>query len=356
MRYGKIADWFLDMPQKRATKTFPSLLWLVFVLPLGFILSACQPSGAVLPTVIPVDDLPTVIALTVAAGVEHTSLPNPTKTQVPTLLAPDTGATATRTSIPTSTEKPTITPTRTATVTRTPTPSSTPTVTPTPTNTPRPEIPLAAIRIQRPAPLSKVISPIEVRAVLAPGAGGIFRVELLGEDGRLLARQVLTYQGERVNASINLDFEIPGVAETGRLQVFTLDAYGRMIALSSTNIILMSVGNPEYNPAGDLRERIFIQEPSPDDLIVGGVLNIFGKARPNENDTLLVELITQDGAVVGQRVVAVQPEAGEDYGIFSAEISYRISEPTQVRLVIYEDIDRIPGKTHISTLEITLNP
>lgn len=228
---------------------------------------------------------------------------------------------------------------------------------PTITETPRPEIPQAAIRIQRPAPLSRVTSPVQVRAVLAPGAGGMFRIELIGEDGRLLSRQLLKYSGEKVNASVDLEFEIPGVAETGRIQIYTLDEYDRMIAMSSSNIILMSVGKDDYNTASDLRERILILQPTTEDLILGGSLTIFGKAWPNiDSEPLLVELITESGGVIGQRLVAVNPESGEDYGIFTTEIPYQVSEPTKVRLTVYEDIDRIPGKTHITTLEITVNP
>ena len=197
---------------------------------------------------------------------------------------------------------------------------------------------------------------MQVHAVLATGAGGIYRVELLGEDGRLLARQVLNYSGERVNTSLNLNFEIPGVAETGRLQVFTEDESGRIIALSSSNIILMSVGRAEYNPPGELLERILIVQPTAEDVLLGGSLNVLGKALPTEDEPLLMELIAPNGAVVGQRLVAVAAEPGEVYGTFSAEIPYQINEPTQVRLTISEDIDRIPGKTHITTLEITINP
>lgn len=303
---------------------------------------------------IPTEMLPTIIAQTVQAG--QVLQPPATKTAIPTLAGPTSDATASRTPIPSRTQTSQPSRTATSTPTLTLTASSTPTVTPTASDTPRPEIPPSAIRILSPAPLSRVVSPIEVRAVLAPGAGGQFRVELLGEDGRLLSRQVLKYPGERVNANLELAFEIPGVAETGRLQISTTDLFGRVIALSSSNIILMSLGKAEYNTASDLRERILILEPAADDLLLGGSLSVFGKAWPNEDEPLYVELIAENGAVVGQRLVSVQAQPGEDYGIFSTDIAYQVTGPTPVRLTVYEDIDRIPGKTHIASLEITLNP
>lgn len=328
----------------RVVLVLPGLLWL----------AACQSAGNSLPMPVPTEMLPTIIAQTVQAG--QALQPQVTKTDIPTLVAPTSDVTASRTPIPPHTLTPRPTDTATATHTMTATASLTPTITPTTTDTPRPEIPPSAIRILSPAPLSRVTSPIEVRAVLAPGAGGQFRIELLGEDGRLLARQVLKYSGERVNANLELIFEIPGVAETGRLQISTTDAFGRVMALSSSNIILMSVGKDEYNTASDLRERILILQPTPEDLLLGGSLTIFGKAWPNEDEPLLVELIAENGAVVGQRLASVQAEPGEDYGIFTTEIAYQVTEPTAIRLTVYEDIDRIPGKTHITSMEVVLNP
>lgn len=316
--------------------------------------SACS-GGGDLRQPVPTEQLPTIIAQTLQAAARLTPQPKASATNVPTLVVSQ-ATTSSRLDFLTRSPTPTPTATRTRTPTPTPTRTATPTISPTVTNTPRPQIPLAAIRIVSPAPLSKVTSPVQVQAVLATGAGGNYRVELLGEDGRLLARQVLNYRGERVNASLNLNFEIAGVAETGRLQVFTEDESGRIIALSSSNIILMSVGLDEYNPPGELLERILIVQPTAEDMLLGGSLNVLGKALPNDGEPLLMELIAPDGAVIGQRLVTVVAEPGEVYGTFSAEIPYQISEPTQVRLTISEDIDRIPGKTHITTLEITINP
>lgn len=333
---------------------FTPFTYLFAIIALATALSACtMQSFQPAPTTIPTEQLPTIIALTVQAAPQSTHEPSPTLVQVQTELE---AATPTVRGIRTRTLTPTTLPSPTPTHTSTATASPTPTITPTITDTPRPEIPLSVIRINRPAPLSRVASPLEVRAVLPPGAGGIFRVELLGEDGRLLARQVLNYQGLRINLSIDLPFEIAAAAETGRLQIFINDVFGRITALSSTEVLLLSIGRSEYHPAGDQRDRILILQPVPEDLISGGVLTVFGKARPNEDEPLLVELVAENGAVVGQRLVAVRPETGEDYGTFEGEIPYTISVPTAVRLTIYERRDRIPGYTHVTSLEILLNP
>ena len=62
------------------------------------------------------------------------------------------------------------------------------------TNTPAPPIPDARIQIYRLGELSKVISPLDVSSRLTCGDGKVVRIELYGEDGRLLARDVRNYR------------------------------------------------------------------------------------------------------------------------------------------------------------------
>lgn len=319
-----------------------------------FLLAGCAglEDDAIPPvsTLIPPEFVPTMIALTLEAGFSPTPLPSdtPLPTQTPRF--------ATRTPFPTRTFTPTATPTLTPTPTDTPTITPTPTLTPTPTETPIPEIGLAPIRISRPGPLSRVLSPIALRANVALPPSGVFRVELIGEDGRLLARKVLTYPGISVNLNTELEFGIPTAAETARLQIRTEDAYGRPLALGSVEIVLLSQGTAEITPAGQQYQRIAILEPRPQSAVQGGTLFIWGKAMPNRENALLIELITREGKVVGQRLAGLTPLPGEAYQHFEAQVPYTVSEATVVRVVITERDSRIPGATHITTMEILLNP
>ena len=69
-----------------------------------------------------------------------------------------------------------------------------------------------------------------------PGDDGMVRVELIGEDGRLIVRQALDFR-EYKHKSIAfypaIPFEINSAAETARLQVLTSDRFGRAIAIES---------------------------------------------------------------------------------------------------------------------------
>jgi hypothetical protein len=112
-----------------------------------------------------------------------------------------------------------------------------------PASTPKPAS--AAIQILSPGPASKVTSPIRLNAFLAPGDKGNVRIELLGEDGRLLVRQLLSYGPlARIQVVTELDFEISATGELGRLRITTEDPEGRMVAVASVDLLLISWANP----------------------------------------------------------------------------------------------------------------
>ena len=129
------------------------------------------------------------------------------------------------------------------------------------------------------------------------------RVEMLGEDGRLLYREVFIFgsDGAQTNLFADMEYEIGGVAETARIQGSVDDRYGRMMALSSVEVILLAVGSQDINPSGDLLEKIVIEEPAPKALIQGGNLIVAGSARTATDKPLLIELIDTDGVVSTRR-------------------------------------------------------
>jgi hypothetical protein len=191
-----------------------------------------------------------------------------------------------------------------------------------------------------------------------PGAKGKIRVDLLGEDGRLLGRKLLVYAPEiPVHILTDMEFEIPGAAEAGRLVIDTEDDQSRTMALASVDILLMSLGEADINPSGDLLEDIIIQEPVKNTFIQGGSVVVSGLARPQTNQPLLVEMIATNGQHIGPvRLVNVPVVGNGAYSPFTIDVPYSVTEPTWVRLVVYENPGRIPGTSHLSSLEILLGP
>jgi len=321
----------------RSKKYFTAAgVWLVVLL-----LAAC--SGMPLssaPTALPTEFLPTVIALTLEAS-------RPTRqvqaSQTASEMEPPTAAVETAT--PTLTAIP-----------------ATSTLPPTATQSPsdQPEIPNAQIQMRMPGQLSKVTSPITIHAYLKPGNDGVVQVELLGEDRRVLTRQIVTLpwvdRYGRSTLYIKLEYEIPAAAEAGRLVISTTDEFGRLNAVNSTSLILMSLGEADLVPPPDLLTQIFIQLPSPRTLIQGKNLLVHGFARPVSDDYLLLQLVGEDGNILGKRVTNLETPGDNGYGSFTAEVSYQVSEATPALLVVWMGEGSLSNIVHLSSVEVLLGP
>lgn len=369
-------------------------------------LAACAvlqgPAGA---TPLPSDYMPTAAALTLAAqgigGVTQpatvaatgegtppgVSTPEQADATGEAVLNPAvlTAAAATQTAAgprPTLTTGPTVTATRRPT--RTPTPRPTLTFTPTPTIDPvalstslaataqpdfsllgqtataAPPFPPAPIQIYRLGELSRVISPLEINTYITSIDAQVARIELYGEDGRLMARHLRTAisrPGELARIGISLDFEAHAAAEAGRLVVSVEDTAGRLRDVNSIELLLLSVGMNQINPATGLWQRLIIQEPLPNALIVGGELLISGRALPNNPDQpLRVVIYGADGKVLGNRLAGVEFAIPGDYGTFQAAVPYSVSDITPALVVVYEEGGDVSDIAHLSSLDVILSP
>ena len=324
---------------------------LPFLLMISLLSGCASLVNSGVPTPLPTELLPTIIALTLEAGqaeVETSTLPASvtsiglqpvaTQTPIPTLIS-----TLTPTSIP-------VEPTGTPFLTSQPPPGI---------QTPFPDIPEAAIQIYRPGSLSRVISPIRVSAYLKPGAVGLVRIELRGEDGRVLVRQIKAFDAPSsawANLSLELAFEIAAAAEMARLVIGVDDEQGRTKALNSVDLILLSIGEDDINPSDAVQERIVIQQPRIKALIQGGTLLVSGVAHPFSDRPLKAQLVTDENKVVGMRLAGVTlPEEG-GYGAFAVELPYTVSELTPARLILYEDGENISEIRYLASREIVLSP
>jgi hypothetical protein len=290
-------------------------------------------AGCVLPGVDPVptpflpEYFPTVVMQTAQAAIA-------------TNLAGTPSATSTQTLVPTET----------------PTPTDTSTPIPTDTLTPSPSAPSAQIRILSPGPMSKVTSPMTLRIQIVSGGSELVQIDLQGEDGRLLARNL-----ERVPSwpsgyyfPLKIPFEVRAAAEVGRITISTKDGFGRIQAQLGMRVLLLSVGSEEITPEGDPSERaVFYEPPRKDAVAQGGVLNIEGRFLPFNDAPVILELLDPGGKAVGLRVLDF---IGTDEQLFSTTIPYKVTEPIQALLALYQDDDRLDGQIYVYTQEILLNP
>ncbi len=329
---------------------------------LGYLLSLCLAgcslrSGSASPPLLPSEQLSTSIAQTVQARRSPSPLPlNASQALVTPTLAPVTVTPLPASSTPEpSFTQPAQTDTPSAVLTSTFTPRPTRTSTPTPTQ----DINSSAIQIQQPGPLSRVVSPLTVSAYVYPGATGRVQIELLGEDGRLLVRTVDVFDPafKRVFVSEQLEFDVSAAAEAGRLQIITLDKYGRLMEQESVDLLLLSMGEADVNPPGPNTIAAIIQEPAPNRMIQGGTLLVSGLTRIPSDQPLLVQLVATNGAVAGYRQVEPVQAAAGSYGPFTVEVPYKVDTPTWVRLIFQaSSAGRVPGVVYATSLEVLLSP
>jgi hypothetical protein len=322
---------------------------------------------ASLPTPLPSQYLPTAVALTLAANrpahLQDTTAPSriessptgtPTVSSTPTLLQ-----TPSATLPPSAT--PTITPTGPTPKPRKPTPTPYPRKpTFTPTITATPEAPNAEIEIRNLGPLSRVKSPLHVYLYMKPGAGGKVSIELSGEDGRILYREIRKINfvptGAWATFTVDFEFEIAATAEAGRLKISVADEYGRTVALNSVPLILLSLGEADIVPPRDLLAPIIIRQPKRKALIQGGKLVVSGFARPEGSGPLMVKLVTAQGAEPGFRLAEVGAPGLDGYSEFAVEVPYTVSKPTPALLVVEEGASSLSDVIHLSSFEVLLSP
>lgn len=339
-------------PSQRILYRFAGCAWLLLVA----FLAACTPTTLEpLPTALPDDYLPTAIALTIQADMPQLGRTPTLQPEIADHTNLPASATPSATPAPSDTASPTPSPEFSATPGRLPsrTPSPTPTL----------GIPDAAIQILAPGPSSRLVSPLRLNTYLKPGLDGRVQIDLLGEDGRLLLRKGYTYLPEvkRTYLTEDLLFEIRQVGEVARLQISTFDTFDRLLAFNSVDVVLLSFGENDINPAGSLLERVLIIEPLPNKLIQGGTLVVSGQVHPGSSQPLLIELTTARGQVVGYRQAGVPSGDADtiagDYSSFRTEIPYAVSEPTWVRLSVRMVSDGpISGLIYLTSQEILLSP
>ena len=168
------------------------------------------------------------------------------------------------------------------------------------------------IQFLGPGPLSKIVSPVRVYGYAVPGYHNKGTLELYGEDGHLLASQLLQLNTpyKWANFYWEMSFDINSVGELGRLTLSTQDEYGRVNAVNSVHLLLLSEGSSIINQPGNLKERCVIEQPAAGQRLAGGVLTVVGKMRPYNNLPLTVELVGRDGSVIGTQTVPISPVAG----------------------------------------------
>lgn len=302
---------------------------ILFASLLGFVIG-CSQSTESQPTPLPADYLPTAVALT-AQSILQTSVAltptlAPTETASPTAIVEEIVASPT--------------PTFAAGFTR-----------------------FAEIQFVSPGPLSSLVSPFSLQAIIASGESERIQVDLLGEDGRLLQRifQKLTRNPKGIFQRFDISFEIRAVSEAGYIRISSKDDYGRIQALNTMPVLLYSVGSTQTNPQGNMiYERVSVDGLKEKAEFYAGEVNLNGRIWPLNEQPFVIELINQDGKPLSTRIINMN---GIDTQPFETTLPYKVTEPTLARLTFRQEnpswtiLDPDLGSlAYVYTIEVVLNP
>jgi hypothetical protein len=284
------------------------------------LLAGCALSGrSALPTPYPADYLPTAIHLT-AQSIEASTA---------SAMPPAQSPTATATFLPA-------------------------TLAPSPTPTPGLGIPLAAIQIRAPGPMSRIVSPIQVQMLAIAANTQKIEVDLFGEDGRLLGRSLQAVAGSPDGdpLSLKMPFEVRG-NEDGYLQVSTRDLLGIVQSLITVQVLLLPIGTSQINPAGNtIYERVAFSDLPPESVATGGVLLVEGQILPYNRQPVILELITDDGKSLSTRVLSA---SGTDWQHFSTTLPFKVDKSTPARLFVHQADSVLTGQAYVYSQPILLN-
>ncbi len=291
------------------------------------------PGTVAAPTPYPADYIPTVIHLT-AQAINAATMAAAVTAVTPTPLDP----------LP-----PSPSPTAAAElVTTTPVPTA--------TFTPQPGVPLAQIEINAPGPMSRIVSPVQVHAMVTVGEGTKVETALYDETGQLISRPPLLAftRAGTFPLSLKLPFEIRAAGETGTVQITAKDSHGQIQSLNAIRVLLLSSGVSQINPPGNMiYERVAFYDLPVDAHITGGVLAVKGSYTPVNSRPVILELMTSDGKSLGLRVLNLP---GSEAQYFETTIPYKVTQETAARIYLYQDDDVIQGRAYVYSQPLALEP
>ncbi len=221
----------------------------------------------------------------------------------------------------------------------------------------------ADLRFVSPGAMSSLVSPIDLKLLLTSGKSDLVKVDLLGEDGRVLYADLLHVDHAQTGSYRNfkVEYETSAVSEKGYFRLSTKDEHGNLQALNTMPVLLYSLGDTQLNlPGNMIYERVSFKDLKNGSAIYAGEFNIKGRYWPFNSQPTFLDLITSDGKVIASRVLKFKGIDPED---FETSLPYKVTEPTLARLAIHQEnpdlsvADPLLKKyIYFYSIEILLNP
>jgi hypothetical protein len=216
-----------------------------------------------------------------------------------------------------------------------------------------------AILILEPGPGSRVVTPLHLSGMADTTFEQTLGVRLVLDDGTELLRvpaMIQAESGQRGPFEEDLAFTIEGERQAF-LQVFASSARdGGITHLASVGLILASQRPANIRQVQPHDERIRIDQPELNAEIQGRTLHVEGFALASFEQTLVIELLGENGEVLASQPVTVTaPDMGIP-GPFSADLSYPAGTSGAGRVVVRDPSPAFEGDLHAASVEIRLLP
>jgi hypothetical protein len=193
-----------------------------------------------------------------------------------------------------------------------------------------------SLKLITPGEGSIVTSPIKISAQVQAQPQDLIRVKLVDRSGSVISRQLfpVNASGDAVlNFTTSLAFEIPRETADGLLMIAVQDSNNRLVALRSAALKLQSDGENLINLQSSSSDWLTITKPQPGEKLQGGAIDVEGTIIPISKRPVFFELITDSGAQIGWKQLAVE-NTGDPIE-FNITVPYAyITQERDVRLVI----------------------
>jgi hypothetical protein len=215
------------------------------------------------------------------------------------------------------------------------------------------------ILILEPGPGSRLVSPLHVAGIADSTFEQNLVVRLLLDDGSELALMPTTIQselGQRGEFELEIPFSVSGERQAF-IQVFSSSPRdGGITHLASTGVLLADTGSADIRPVEAFPERIQITNLAPGDSLSGGTAHVEGFALASFEQTLVVDILDEDGTIVGsQPLIVDSPEWGQP-GPFQVDVPYSVTTSGAGRIVVRDPSPAFAGDVHSASIEVQLNP
>jgi hypothetical protein len=207
---------------------------------------------------------------------------------------------------------------------------------------------------------SRLVSPIHLKFATRPGEDGQIRVDLIGQDNRLIYRSIRDYSSY-IDHTILIEQEIPfevRADESARLQIILENAKGKPIFVTSVDVTLLLIKGTETTGEAPVNPRLVIEQPVPGKTVTGSDLVIKGKIKPYNDTPLVFEVLGSDWHTLISKMITVSiPADRTAFSSFELKLPCKTGSDTPVTIRIHQESkSMITGTVFLWSEKVILNP